>query len=59
MLGESEGWKEFFSDWNNWTEKEKKEYLYFLTYLDEKEYVRWLFWFLISVAFIIGFFVGR
>ena len=29
VLGESEGWKEFFSDWNNWPKKKKKNIFIF------------------------------
>ncbi|MDP3883261.1 MAG: hypothetical protein Q8Q48_04365 [Candidatus Staskawiczbacteria bacterium] len=47
-------WKTFLREWNNWSEEEKQEYLYYLSFIDGRMYLRWAFWFVIIISFLIG-----
>ena len=48
-------WKEFLNDWNNWSEKEKREYLYYISFVEGGHYIKWFFLFIVITSFLIGF----
>lgn len=51
-------WNELFTDWKNWDRKQKQEYLYYITHLEDNHMIGYTFGFLLFMALIIGFFIG-
>ena len=58
IFDDSREWEKFFKTWNKWSDEEKKEYLYFITNIENRDYIKWFFYFVVILSFVIGLVIG-